>query len=89
MKDPETTMGSILAVRDCGPLVLVFLGMDDERTVPVPLDQHAFGRLLMKTEGKTHLLVGRRIRYDGSSLVFLDSPAASDRPAYAPETTPG
>jgi hypothetical protein len=71
MTDNQPVTGSILAVRDCGTLVLVFLDADDGRTVPVPLDCRAF-RCLLAGEGcRPDELVGRRISYDGSSIRLL------------------
>jgi hypothetical protein len=72
MTGNQPVTGSILAVRDCGTLVLVFLDADDGRTVPVPLDRRAF-RCLLEGEGcRPDGLVGRRISYDGTRILFLD-----------------
>jgi hypothetical protein len=72
MSDNQPVTGSILGVRDCGTLVVVFLNTDDGRTVPLPMEQRAF-RCLLEGEGcRPDQLVGRRIKYDGSSILFLD-----------------
>jgi hypothetical protein len=67
-----TLTGSVLAVRDCGTLVLVFLNTDDGRTVPVPLEQRAFAWLLDGENCQPDELVSRRISYDGNRILFLD-----------------
>jgi hypothetical protein len=71
MTNNQPIIGSILAVRDCGSLVLVFLDTDDGRTIPIPLERRA---LLLGGEGsQPDELVGRRINYDGNRILFLDS----------------
>jgi hypothetical protein len=72
MTDNQPITGSIIGVRDCGTLVIIFVSTDDERTVPVTLEQRAFGWLLEGEACRPDQLVGRRISYDGSRIVFLD-----------------
>jgi hypothetical protein len=72
MTDRRLIIGSILAVRDYGTLVLVFLNMEDGRTAPIPLDKRAFEWLLESEGSQPDELVGRRISYDGERLLFLD-----------------
>jgi hypothetical protein len=72
MTQNQPVTGSIIGVRDCGTLVLVFLSTDDERTVPVPLERRAFGWLLEGEDRTPDELVGRRISYDGNRILFLD-----------------
>jgi hypothetical protein len=72
MTQHQPLTGAIIDVRDCGTLVVVYLATDDERTVPVPLEQRAFGWLLEGEGCKPDDLVGRRIAYDGSRILFLD-----------------
>jgi hypothetical protein len=72
MTGNQPVTGSILAVRDCGTLVLVFLDADDGRTVPVPLDRRAFHCLLEGEGCRPDEIVGRRISYDGNRILFLD-----------------
>jgi hypothetical protein len=72
MTSNQPVTGSILGVRDCGTLVLVFLSADDGRTVPVPMEQGAFGWLLEAEGCRPDQLVGRRISYDGNRILFLD-----------------
>jgi hypothetical protein len=73
MTDDQPVTGSILAVRECGALVLVYVGTDDGRTVPVPLGYRAFGWLLEAEGCRVDEFVGRRISYDGDRIQFLDS----------------
>jgi hypothetical protein len=72
MTNNETITGSIIAVRDCGSLVLVFLDTDDERTIPIPMERRAFRWLLDGEDCQTDELVGRRIRFDGKHILFLE-----------------
>jgi hypothetical protein len=69
--DPVT--GSILAVRECVSLVLVYLSTDDGRTVPVPMEHRAFGWLLEAEGCKAQQLVGRRVCYNCNGLQFFDT----------------
>jgi hypothetical protein len=71
MTDNPPVTGSIIGVRDCGTLVLVFVNTDDGRTVPVPMEQRAFGWLLESEDCQPDKLVGRRISYDGNRIRFL------------------
>ncbi len=71
MSDNSIT-GSILAVRECGSLVLVYMSTDEGRTVPIPMDHRAFGWLLESEHCRADQLVGRRISYDGNHILFLD-----------------
>ena len=70
MTDDQPIIGSILAVRECGTLFLVYVSTDDGRTVPVPLGYRAFGRLLEAEGCRPDELVGRRIKYDGDRILF-------------------
>jgi hypothetical protein len=72
MTDSQPIIGSILAVRDCGTLVLVFVETDDDRTVPVLIDHRAYHGLLEAGDCRPDELVGRRISYDGNRIQFLD-----------------
>jgi hypothetical protein len=72
MTEDKPITGSIHAVRDCGTVVLVLLDADDGRTVLLVLDRSA---LTQQMEGGDRLpdqVVGRRIRYDGRCIEFLD-----------------
>jgi hypothetical protein len=71
MTDHPVT-GSILAMRECVSLILVYLSTDDGRTVPIPMDHRAFGWLLESEGCKPDKLVGRRVRCEGNRLLFLD-----------------
>jgi hypothetical protein len=71
MTDNHIT-GTILAVRECVSLVLVYLSTDDGRTVPIPVDHRTFGWLLEAEGCRPDQLVGRRISYDGDRIRFLD-----------------
>jgi hypothetical protein len=67
--------GSILGVRDCGALVLLFVATDEGELAPVPLDRWSF-RWLLGWEGcGLGELVGSRIRYGGGRVVFLGGEA--------------
>jgi hypothetical protein len=64
--------GSILGVRDCGSLVLLFVATDEGELLPVPLDRWSF-RWLLGCEGcGLGELVGRRVGHGGGHIVFLD-----------------
>jgi hypothetical protein len=66
------TTGSILGVRDCGSLVILFVATDEGELVPVPLDRWSF-RWLLGWEGcGPGELVGSRIEYGGGRIVSLD-----------------
>ena len=71
-RNDQPITGSIVAVRDCGTLVILFLSTDDERTIPVPMEQRAFQWLLDGEDCGSDELVGRRISYDGNRILFLD-----------------
>ena len=62
MTDNQSLTGSILAVRDCGSLFLVFLSTDDERTIPVPMDRRTLGWLLEEEDCRPDDLVRRCIK---------------------------
>ena len=72
MTKNQPITGSVIGVRDCGTLVVVFVGTDDERTVPVVLEHRAFRWLLEGEDCRPGELVGRRISYDGNRILFLD-----------------
>ena len=72
MTNNETIAGSIIAVRECGSLVLVFLDTDDGRTIPIPLERRALLWLLDGEDCQPDELVGRRIRFGSKSIRFLD-----------------
>jgi hypothetical protein len=68
----DPTTGSLLGVRDCGSLVILFVATDEGELAPVPLDRWSF-RWLLQGEGcGVGGLVGSRIRYVGGRIVFLD-----------------
>jgi hypothetical protein len=72
MSDTGAITGTILAVRDCGSLVLLFLDAEDGRTIPVPMDHRPFRWLLEGQRCSAGPLVGRRVCCEGDSLRFLD-----------------
>ena len=72
MTKNQPITGSVIGVRDCGTLVVVFVSTDDERTVPVPVEHRAFRWLLEGEDSRPDELVGCRISYDGSRILFLD-----------------
>jgi hypothetical protein len=68
----QPTTGSILGVRDCGALVLLFVATDEGELLPVPLDRWSC-RWLLGWEGcGLGELVGSRTRYGGGRIVSLD-----------------
>jgi hypothetical protein len=68
---PPTT-GTVLGVRDCGSLVILFLVTDQGQVVPIHLGRRPFLWLLEGEGGGIGELVGRRARHDGCRIVFLD-----------------
>jgi hypothetical protein len=64
--------GSLLGVRDCGSLVLLFVATDGGELVPVPLDRWSFRWLRGCESCGIGELVGSRVRYDGGRIVSLD-----------------
>ena len=68
MIENGTITGSIIGLRDCGSLVIVYLDAEDGRTVPVILDHRLFQRFAGKENCDPKLLIGRRVRYDGQKL---------------------
>jgi hypothetical protein len=76
--------GSIIAVRNCGSLAMVFVGTEDGRTVPIPLDQGCFRRLLEGEHCQASDLVGRKVTWDGEQVRFL-APKAGGLPMPDPK----
>ena len=68
----EPITGTILGLRDCGSLVIVYLVTEEGRVVPITFDQRPFGWLLEGEGCAAAELVGRCARYEGESLVLLD-----------------
>ena len=66
----ETITGTILNVTDCGTIVIVYLGTDEGRVVPVMFDHRPFKWLLDGEGCSAGELVGRSAVYDGDSLFF-------------------
>ena len=78
MSDDQPVTGSILAARDCGALVLVYVSTDDGRTVPIPLGYRAFGWLLEAEGCRPDELVGRgRIADSGLGRLAHRRPGAA------------
>jgi hypothetical protein len=61
----STISGTIVAVRDYGTVVLVFLEQDD-RVIPVVFDQQPFQSLLNAAGCTAGKLVGRKAICDGN-----------------------
>jgi hypothetical protein len=72
MTNNETITGSVIAVRDCGSLVIVLLDTDDGRTIPIPLERRTFLWFLDGEDCQPDELIGRRIRFDGKGILVLD-----------------
>lgn len=66
----EPITGTIIGVRDCGTLVIVFLNAEDDRVLPAIFDHRLFSHLLDGEGCGPDELMGRRVVYDGESLVF-------------------
>jgi hypothetical protein len=72
MSDNGAVTGTILAVRDCGNFVILFLDAEDGRTIPIPMDHRAFCWLLEGQACSSDQLVGRRVCCEGDAIRFLD-----------------
>jgi hypothetical protein len=68
----EVVTAYIVAVRDYGPLVILYLTTDEGRILPVPLDRDSFSGLLAQEHCGPDELVGRRISYEQNRICFLD-----------------
>lgn len=68
MIESDNITGTVIGLRDCGILVIVYLDAEDERTVPVVLDHSRFQQCLDNENGDPSLVIGRRVRYDGQNL---------------------
>jgi hypothetical protein len=60
--------GTVIGLRDCGIVVIVYLDGEDGRTVPVVLHHRLFQKCLDDEHGDPSLVIGRRVRYDGQNL---------------------
>lgn len=78
--DPIT--GSILGIRDCGPIVIVFLNGEEGRVMPVVCDHRHFKNLLNNAGCGPDEIVGRMVSYDTDSLTFVEH-----RPVKTPQTS--
>ena len=67
----ETIIGTILDVTDCGSIVIVYLGTDEGRVLPIMFDHRPFGWMLDGEGCSAEELVGHSATYDGESL-FLE-----------------
>lgn len=63
----EPVIGSILAIRDCGPIVIVFLDGEEGRVLPVICDNRLFRHLLDSAGCGPDEVVGRMVLYDTNS----------------------
>lgn len=70
MTGNETITGKIIGIRDCGSLVLVFLGTDEGQVVPVSFDHRPFHWLLEGEQCSSVELIGRSVTFDGETLTF-------------------
>jgi len=66
----DTITGTIIGLRDCGSLVIVYIDAEDGRMAPVVLDHRLFQRFLDNGNGDPSLVIGRRVRYDGQTLLL-------------------
>lgn len=70
MIENDTITGTIIGLRDCGSLVIVYIDAEDGRMAPVVLDHRLFQRFLDNGNGDPSLVIGRRVRYDGQTLLL-------------------
>jgi hypothetical protein len=68
----ETITGTIIGLRDCGTLVIIFLDAGDGRTLPIPMCHRAFRHLLEGEGCGSTELVGRSVSYNDDLMTFLD-----------------
>src|SRR5207249_3739932 len=67
----KTTTGEIFDVQDHGSIVLVFfLADDDKRVILIPFDHRPFSWLLQGEDCEASDLIGRRVEYDGETIIF-------------------
>jgi hypothetical protein len=70
--ETEPITGEIIAVRDCGAIVIVFLSGAEGRVLPV-ICEHRLFRHLLETDGSgPEEVVGRSVSYDGDALTFVE-----------------
>jgi hypothetical protein len=72
MTGNATVTGTIIAIRDCGTLVLVFVDGEEGRTAPIPMEHRAFRHMLEGEACESHELIGRMVSFDGDLVEFLD-----------------
>jgi hypothetical protein len=72
MTESNTITGTVSAVRSYGTVVLVFLDGEDGRILPIPFERRPFERLLEGEGCGPGDLVGRRVRYDGDMIHFIE-----------------
>lgn len=60
--------GTVIGLRDCGILVIVYLDAEDGRTVPVVFHNRLVQQCLDDEHGDSCLVIGCRVRYDGQNL---------------------
>jgi hypothetical protein len=68
MIESRTITGTVIGLREEGILVIVYLDVEDGRTLPVVLDRRLFRRCLDDENGGPSLVIGRRVRYEGRNL---------------------
>lgn len=78
MIESDAITGTIIGLRDCGSLVIVYLDAEDGRTVPVVLKHCSFEQFFDNENGDPKVLIGRRVRYDGQNL-SLETTNGSNR----------
>lgn len=66
----EPVRATIIAVRDYGTLVVIYLNAEEGRVVPAVFDHRLFFHLLEGEGCGPAELMGRQANYDGESLVF-------------------
>lgn len=66
------TTGTVIGLRDCGTLVILFLDSGDGRIMPVPVDPRAFRHLAHEKACGLNELIGRCVACDGDLVSLIE-----------------
>ena len=72
MPGNETITGAIIGIRDCGTVVLVFVGNEEGGVAPVQFDHRSFRSLLDGGGCGSVDLIGRSVSLDGGTMTICD-----------------
>ncbi len=64
--------GTVIGVRDCGSLVILFLDAGEGRVIPVLMDYKACGHLLEQEAGSLDHLIGRCVACEGDLVSLIE-----------------